>query len=163
MVMVFSCLVFLPMHLIMAQATCMNLPNDLFLGQNDSGSSGSILTLQNYLNSLGYLVATPNGHFGPATLLAVKAYQTANGISATGYVGPLTRALIDEKTCAGVTPSNTTVVNPSPQLMTPVAIAPPAIFEYIRHFASYWPSAFRRQYYSHTMEYVTVERVQYRS
>ena len=35
------------------------------------------------------------GVFGPKTLSAVKAYQTANGIPATGFVGVLTRARLN--------------------------------------------------------------------
>ena len=35
------------------------------------------------------------GVFGPKTLSAVQAYQTANGIQATGYVGVLTRARLN--------------------------------------------------------------------
>lgn len=40
-------------------------------------------------NTLGF------GMFGPKTLAAVKAYQAAHNISATGYVGPLTRASLN--------------------------------------------------------------------
>ncbi len=41
----------------------------------------------------------PNGYFGPATLIAVKAYQKSVGLPATGYVFPLTRATIKKETC----------------------------------------------------------------
>ena len=64
--------------------------------------------LQAYLKDAGYLAATPNGNFGPATLAAVKAFQLANGVSATGFVGPATRAMIKLKSCP------TTTTTPSP-------------------------------------------------
>jgi len=62
----------------------------------DYGSSGSeVLELQNRLKSVGYLKATPNGNYGPATLAAVKAFQRANGVSPLGNVGPATRAALN--------------------------------------------------------------------
>ena len=92
-------------------ASCINISSNLSSGMTDSGANGPILTLQNYLKSLGYLSATPNGHFGPATLAAVKIYQTINNISPTGYVGPITIASIGLKTC----PTGSTSVTPTVQ------------------------------------------------
>ncbi len=51
-----------------------------------------ITALQEQLVTLGYLDATPTGIFGDQTLAAVRAYQTANGITPTGNVGPITKA-----------------------------------------------------------------------
>ena len=104
-------------------STCVQINSDLSYGQTDSTYGGSISILQNYLQSLGYLSATPNGHFGPSTLLAVKAYQTANSISNTGYAGPLTRASISQKTCSAspaTTVNTPTILQPAPT-PTPVA------------------------------------------
>ena len=58
---------------------------------------GMINTDVKYLQvKLGILPTTLGfGVFGPKTLAAVKAYQTANGIQATGYVGVLTRARLN--------------------------------------------------------------------
>lgn len=53
-----------------------------------------VVTLQSFLIANGYLVATADGNFGPKTQAAVKKFQTANGISPLGIVGPQTRALI---------------------------------------------------------------------
>lgn len=64
------------------------------------GSEGvEVTVLQNFLNRAGLLSATPNGHFGPATAAAVRAFQYQNGISATGTVGPMTRNAINERMC----------------------------------------------------------------
>ena len=50
--------------------------------------------LQEYLVQKGYLSTTPDGNFGPLTETAVKKFQTANGVSPLGIVGPQTRTLI---------------------------------------------------------------------
>jgi peptidoglycan hydrolase-like protein with peptidoglycan-binding domain len=62
------------------------------LQYRDQGAS--VRSLQEALAARGYLFATPNGTFGPATLAALKAFQKANGVPATGYYGPLTRAAL---------------------------------------------------------------------
>lgn len=49
-------------------------------------SNNDVIQLQRRLK-----VKPDSGFFGPITLAAVKAYQTANGIPQTGYVGTLTR------------------------------------------------------------------------
>lgn len=128
-----------------AQGTCLNLSSDLYFGIKDSDGNHAVLDLQNYLTSLGHLSAKPNGYFGKATLAAVKKYQTANGITVNGRVGPLTRATINKKTCtvsvqkpfiiATSTISNptnstssgntTTTIIPSGQSQSPVVIIPP--------------------------------------
>jgi peptidoglycan hydrolase-like protein with peptidoglycan-binding domain len=60
--------------------------------QNDE-----VRELQEKLRSLGFFTFhTSTGYFGPITLAAVKAFQTANGIPATGFVGPLTRAALNK-------------------------------------------------------------------
>jgi peptidoglycan hydrolase-like protein with peptidoglycan-binding domain len=59
-------------------------------------TSDVVLKLQNVLAAQGFLRATPNGHFGPATTAAVKDFQTAHGVSPLGVVvGPLTRAALN--------------------------------------------------------------------
>ena len=44
----------------------------------------------------------PNSVFGPATLASVQKFQSANSISATGYVGHITRLAIKIKSCESV-------------------------------------------------------------
>lgn len=61
------------------------------------GTSGQDVTeLQTRLTSEGYFTATPTGYFGPITQSAVMGYQSAHGIPATGFVGPLTRAMLNQ-------------------------------------------------------------------
>ena len=65
--------------------------------------SADVAMLQKVLNALGFTVATtgegsPGNEgttFGPATKAALINYQQSVGISATGYLGPLTRAQLN--------------------------------------------------------------------
>ena len=67
---------------------------------NDQGPD--VLALQQFLNTHGYPVAAtgPGSRgeettfFGPATYRALASYQAANDLPATGYFGPMTRALM---------------------------------------------------------------------
>ena len=117
---VFAVAFFMPTF---AHAACLNLTADLSQGITDATAGGQVIALQNYLVAAGYLNAAPNGVFGPATLAAVKSFQTANNISATGTVGPLTRAALELKSC-GVAPTPTPVATPTPTL-TPTPVATP--------------------------------------
>jgi putative chitinase len=59
------------------------------------GSSGSAVTeLQDKLRERGFLQASSNGSFGPATLLAVKAFQRSVGLGDDGVVGPQTASAL---------------------------------------------------------------------
>lgn len=69
----------------------------LFDTDLSTGMSGQdVMELQQRLKDEGYLNVTPTGYFGPLTFSAVKAYQSANGLPSTGYVGPLTRGLLNQ-------------------------------------------------------------------
>lgn len=59
-----------------------------------------VLILQQMLQNFGYFPATqlPTRYFGIITRNAVIGYQRANNIPATGFVGPLTRALLNGNT-----------------------------------------------------------------
>ncbi|MEN9621816.1 MAG: putative peptidoglycan binding domain [Candidatus Parcubacteria bacterium] len=94
-----------------ASAACTDISLDLGLGSTDLNSNGNVTKLQNYLKDSGHLTAVPNGVFGPATVAAVKKFQTAQNLSSTGFVGPLTRGSVKTKSCVVPTPSVTT---PSP-------------------------------------------------
>lgn len=75
-----------------------------------SGSSGDeVLCLQKMLVKSGYLSATPNGNYGPATMAAVKAFQKAKGLDQLGVVGPGTRAALNglSVSAAASTPTTT--------------------------------------------------------
>lgn len=69
----------------------------------DLGATGEdVKSLQKFLNSQGFAVAisgfgspgNETSFFGNATRAALAKYQTSVGVSATGYLGPLTRAKI---------------------------------------------------------------------
>ena len=60
------------------------------------GTSGpEVETLQILLTAVGYPVS-PNGVFGSATELAVKAFQVQSGLSSDGKVGPLTMGALTQ-------------------------------------------------------------------
>lgn len=80
----------------MAETTsCLDLQSDLSRG----ATNNSVMLLQRYLHESGYLKLTPSGYFGEATLFAVKNFQANSNIVSTGYVGPITRLSIKQKTC----------------------------------------------------------------
>jgi spore germination protein len=93
-----ACAAFAAPSLAFAQSSsCVTFSGDLSFG-----SSGNEVTkLQTFLKAQGYLTAPLVPNFGNATLAAVRAFQSANGISATGTVGPLTRAAIQSASCGG--------------------------------------------------------------
>lgn len=55
--------------------------------------SGCVTELQKLLNSDGARL-TVDGDFGPATLAAVKSYQSRHALTNDGIVGPLTKAVL---------------------------------------------------------------------
>lgn len=92
------------------------------------GSTGeAVKQLQILLNATpGTAVATGNRAgaagretmaFGPATMAAVKAFQKAHGIEATGFVGPLTRAELNA-VYAAAHPSLPTIVSATADFST---------------------------------------------
>lgn len=54
----------------------------------------AVAVLQQALNQVGYPCGVPDGVFGKGTLRAVKAFQTAQKVTADGVVGPGTWALL---------------------------------------------------------------------
>jgi len=78
-------------------APVVSTPAVVFTEYLSPGSQdGQVLSLQEFLAQEGYLTATPNGYFGPATQAAVIKFQKANGISPLGIVGPSTRAALNQ-------------------------------------------------------------------
>ena len=68
-----------------------------FMGLGEDQTDGTdVLELQKRLATLGYFTATPTGTFGPTTEAAVIQFQTAKGITPTGYVGSITRAALNQ-------------------------------------------------------------------
>jgi peptidoglycan hydrolase-like protein with peptidoglycan-binding domain len=70
-----------------------------------------VLRLQNILAKLGYLAATPNGNYGPATIEAVIKFQQAKGLAQLGVVGPATRAALNGLDTSVATPAATQTAN----------------------------------------------------
>ncbi|MCC6290514.1 peptidoglycan-binding protein [Candidatus Nomurabacteria bacterium] len=65
-----------------------------FLGVGDNGKT--VTELQKRLTELGFYHGPTNGNFGPLTEAGVTALQRANGIKSVGYVGPATRAILNQ-------------------------------------------------------------------
>lgn len=99
---------------------CLTLKYDLYLGSVDIRTNSEVSALQNFL-SPKYLNSDPTGYFGKLTLKAVQTFQAANGVRATGYVGPVTRAKLKALTCGGkiIDPGTTT-----PPTIPPVTLPP---------------------------------------
>ncbi|MDQ3075870.1 MAG: peptidoglycan-binding protein [bacterium] len=84
-----------------SESTCVTLNSNMRYRDRDSNTNGEVSTLQDFLQSKGYLSTEPTGYFGLLTFKAVKYFQNENGIvPASGYVGHITRAKITEVTCA---------------------------------------------------------------
>lgn len=102
---VFGALFVMPSAAFAQTSACVTFTRDL-----SSGATGSeVTTLQTFLKDNGYFSAIMVPRFGPATVSAVRAFQRAKGISATGTVGPLTRAAIRASSCGSGGSSGTTV------------------------------------------------------
>jgi peptidoglycan hydrolase-like protein with peptidoglycan-binding domain len=94
---------------------CIQLSRSLFLGVSDSEIGGEVSKLQQFLTKAGhYTYGKATGYFGPATQMAVQAWQKANGVvsngspETTGYgvTGPSTRSAM-AKACKFIqTPDN---------------------------------------------------------
>jgi peptidoglycan hydrolase-like protein with peptidoglycan-binding domain len=81
-------------------AGCTIIYNTLYHGLRDSQVNGEISKLQDFLFRFNYMsVRSVTGYFGIVTLNAVKKFQAQNGISTTGYVGPITRERIRANSC----------------------------------------------------------------
>lgn len=71
-------------------------PVHVFTTDIQYGDKGNEVTpLQTKLHNLGFLKVNPTGSFYGLTKQAVIAFQAANGVPQTGYVGALTRAKLN--------------------------------------------------------------------
>lgn len=75
-----------PAPIALSSSSC---PQDIEQGQD----SGCVTELQDLLDSHGASL-TVDGDFGPATLAAVKSFQSSHGLTVDGIVGPLTKAAL---------------------------------------------------------------------
>ena len=87
---------------------CVALSSNLRIGQYSS----NVTNLQNYLISKGYLHNYATGYFGGLTYAAVVLFQTDHGVTPSGYVGPVTRGVIQADSCGG-SPTPTPIPNPT--------------------------------------------------
>ncbi len=90
-----------------AENPCLILSKNLKYGQGVKGVDlrvirlsqdspvSQVVSLQNFLIESGHMKGVATGYFGGQTLAAVKKYQKANNISATGFVGEKTRKIIN--------------------------------------------------------------------
>jgi peptidoglycan hydrolase-like protein with peptidoglycan-binding domain len=74
------------------------LPRHTFTTNLSLGMQNTDVTeLQKKLRALGYFTfPTDTGYFGPVTREAVMSYQAANNLPITGFVGPLTRGILNQ-------------------------------------------------------------------
>jgi peptidoglycan hydrolase-like protein with peptidoglycan-binding domain len=79
---------------------CIELAANVRHSDRDVAAKGAVSRLQDFLRERGHLQSESTGYFGPMTLAAVQKFQRENGIEPTGFVGPLTRALLIRATCA---------------------------------------------------------------
>lgn len=66
---------------------------DLYLGVK---RSSDVSDLQEFLTDQGYYAGPISGNYGLLTVQAVKKFQAANGITASGYFGARSRALANQ-------------------------------------------------------------------
>jgi peptidoglycan hydrolase-like protein with peptidoglycan-binding domain len=73
--------------------TAVNFGRNLKLGM----TGDDILALQTLLKTGGYLVINvPTNYFGAKTFAALKKWQKAYGLPATGFFGPMSRGLLNK-------------------------------------------------------------------
>lgn len=85
-------------------STCLVITNSMRYRDRDIYKNNEVSTLQDFLQSEGYLNTEPTGYLGLMTVRAVKSFQKANNINPTGYVGPITVGKIKAITCGGNVP-----------------------------------------------------------
>jgi peptidoglycan hydrolase-like protein with peptidoglycan-binding domain len=103
------------------QTTCFNPAYNLRYGASDWNTGGAVSQLQSFLTSQGFFsnMYLGSGRYGVITIRAVAQFQAAHGLPATGYFGPMTRALVQQLTCG-------TVVVPPTQSLTLYSVTPSA-------------------------------------
>jgi|GEM_PF-3091871 peptidoglycan hydrolase-like protein with peptidoglycan-binding domain len=90
-----------------ASAQSVAFPSEIGIGAQGT----EVTSLQTWLENAGYYSGPVTGYYGVLTKGGVENFQSANGISATGYVGPLTLAALNAKA------SGTTTVSSNPTLL----------------------------------------------
>lgn len=103
--------------------TATPMPSPVLLKQGDKGEA--VKTMQKTLISLGYLKGTADGVFGAQTYLALKAFQSNNGLPADGIAGEKTLSVLSSSTAkpAPTVPGSTATPKPT---APPVSSVPQA-------------------------------------
>ena len=81
-----------------------SIDTNLYYGLHNNND---VKQLQEVLIDKGFLTGSATGNFYSLTLKAVKAYQASAGINSTGYVGTLTRTVINNDLSSQLSGSNT--------------------------------------------------------
>ena len=80
------------------------------------GSNGdAVIKLQNRLNKLGYSVGNADGDYGNKTKAAVEAFQSRNGLAATGVADQETQALLFSNKAKKPAPTPKPTPTPTPK------------------------------------------------
>ncbi|SJZ53359.1 Lyzozyme M1 (1,4-beta-N-acetylmuramidase), GH25 family [Sediminibacterium ginsengisoli] len=66
-----------------------------------NSSGAAVIAWQLFLQKNGYNVSTADGNFGPQTQAATMAFQTKNGLTADGVVGPGTYTVAEQQGFTG--------------------------------------------------------------
>jgi hypothetical protein len=74
------------------------LPTESIIRPGEEGEQ--VAALQQALITLGYEPGEPDGNYGPATVEAVRSFQTAAGLPADGIAGPTTLSALNEALAA---------------------------------------------------------------
>ncbi len=125
---IFILLSFFVFHFASAQNSiangCLDLNSNIRQGMKDTTSSDGIYALQSFLRINNYMTVNPTGYFGVQTLKGVKVFQKAHKITATGFVGPLTRAEIKKISCTTNIPEPIISVGSETPAITPIVEVP---------------------------------------
>lgn len=98
-------------------------------GTPSTSDAAGIQELQRDLNALGCNAGNVDGTLGPATVQAVRWFQTAAKLNVDGIVGPATTAALTQAAAAG-TPTCTGVPAPAP--VNPTPAGPPCNVDQIK-------------------------------
>ncbi len=97
-------------------------------GQSSVVGSTALADVQRKLKAAGYYFGPIDGIYGPQTESAIRDFQTANGLTPDGFLGPDTQAALNRQPGGGpVTPTPTPTplpVTPLPQPTTPAQPSP---------------------------------------
>lgn len=93
--------------IVLGFVTAVSMPNAILAASNSKKfdknlsygikNNAEVKSLQEFLSQEGHLKSTATGNYLNQTVEAVKAFQKANNIPATGFFGPMTRATINSR------------------------------------------------------------------